>query len=593
MADIKLEYPFDADLLLRKRKSIKRELLSKEIKWLDKKIAILGGSTTNDIRDFIEIFLLNEGIRPTFYESEYNKYWEDAMFSNPELDQFKPDMVFIHTTHRNIQSWPAITMQQDDINSLVNSQFEHFRMMWENLEKRFGCPIIQNNFDRPAYRLFGNKDINDEHGRSHFVYKLNGLFYDYANQHPNLLIHDIDYLAAQYGLEKWQDQQYWTRYKYALNLRAVPEFAYSVSRIIKSVYGKNKKVLALDLDNTLWGGVVGDDGVDNLEIGPETAVAEAHLAFQNYIAQLRELGVLLAVNSKNDEENAIAGLKHPNNVLHPDDFANIKANWISKDENILAIAKELNLGVDSIVFIDDNPAERNIVRSQLPMVAVPEVTQPEYFFNSIDRSGFFEVTSLTADDLKRNEMYKANAARLEIQKSFADYGDYLRSLEMEAEISDFTPVNIQRVAQLTNKTNQFNLTTKRYSEADITAITEDDTYIRLCGSLKDKFGDNGIVSIVMGKIKGDVLDIELWIMSCRVLKRDFELAMFDCLVEQCRTKNIRSLIGAYYPTPKNGMVKDFYQQLGFTKTSEDENGNTTWEYTVDSHSTKNSIISII
>ncbi len=592
LSEHKLDYPFDPDLLLRKRKAIKRELLEQDIKWLDKKIAILGGSTTNDIRDFIEIFLLKEGIRPVFYESEYNKYWEDAMFGNPELDEFKPDIVFIHTSHHNIKNWPVISMKSSEIDQILKDEFENFKMMWEKLEQRFECPIVQNNFDRPSYRLLGNKDISDEHGRSNFVYRLNGLFYEYASHHPNFFIHDIDYLSAQYGIGKWQDEQYWTRYKYAFALRAVPEFAYSLTRIIKSVYGKNKKVLALDLDNTLWGGVVGDDGVDNLEIGPETALAEAHLGFQKYLAQIRELGVLLTVNSKNDEENAIAGLKHPNNALHPEDFALIKANWFSKDENILSTAKELNLGVDSIVFIDDNPAERNIVRSQLPVVSVPEVEQPEYFINAIDRAGYFEVTSLTADDLQRNEMYKANAARLEVQKSFADYGEYLRSLEMQAEIGDFTPVNIQRVAQLTNKTNQFNLTTKRYSEADITAISADDSYIRLCGSLKDKFGDNGIVSIVLGKIDGEAIDIELWLMSCRVLKRDFELAMFDKLIEECKKKGVKTLRGFYYPTAKNGMVKDFYSGLGFSKVSE-ENGNTEWLYEIDSHVKKNNIISII
>lgn len=591
MSEISLDFPFDEELLLRKRKAIKRELLSADRQWLDKRIAILGGSTTNDIRDFIEIFLLKEGIRPSFYESEYNKFWEDAMFDNPELDNFKPDIIFIHTTYRNITEWPDVSMKPEEINGMLSTQFEHFRMMWERLRQRFGCPIIQNNFDRPGYRLLGNRDIYDAHGKSNFVYRLNGMLYDYAAEHKDLFVHDIDYLAAQYGLDKWHDPQYWIRYKYALDLKAIPEFAYSLTRIIKSIYGKNKKVVALDLDNTLWGGVVGDDGVEKLEIGPETAVGEAYLAFQTYLSELRRIGVLLTVNSKNDEQNALAGLDHPNNALHRSDFSLIKANWLTKDENILSTARELNLGVDSIVFVDDNPAERNIVSQQCPSVSVPAISEPEYYISAIDRKGYFEVTSLTDDDLKRNEMYKANAERAELQKSFSDYKDYLKSLEMQAEITDFTPVNIQRVAQLTNKTNQFNLTTRRYSEADINAICDDPSYVRLCGSLKDRFGDNGIVSVIMGTVCDDSLEIVLWLMSCRVLKRDFELAMFDQLVSVCRERGISRIKGTYCPTAKNGMVKDLYHSLGFIQT-DDDNGKTMWEYTVDDHKPMNEVIKV-
>lgn len=590
-SELSLEYPFNSELLLRKKRSVKRKLLEQEnVKWTEKNIAILGGSTTDDIREMMEIFLLKEGIKPRFYESEYNKFWEDAMFGNPELDSFKPDLILIHTSQYNIRNWCGVSMSKDDIEQRLNAEFSHYKEAWEKLEEKFGCPIIQNNFDKPLYRLLGNSDVYDLCGMSNFVYRLNGMFYEYAREHPSFHIHDIDYLSARFGLDNWQNIQHWSMYKYAFDVRAVPEFAYSVTRIIKSIFGKNKKVLALDLDNTLWGGVVGDDGVDNLEIGPETPNGESFLAFQQYLAKVRETGVLLTVNSKNDEENALAGLNHPNNVLKPRDFALIKANWNSKDNNLIETAQQLNLGVDSIVFIDDNPAERTIVRSQLPFVSVPGVKQTEDFIAAIDRAGFFEVTGLTADDLKRNEMYKANAERLEIQKSFANYDDYLRSLEMTAQIIDFEPVNIQRIAQLTNKTNQFNLTTKRISEAEMEVIANDSSYIRLSGRLCDKFGDNGIVSVVIGKKRANEIDLELWLMSCRVLKRGFEEAMFDELVRRCKEENITRILGYYYPTAKNGMVKNFYAELGFNKLSEDEQGNSEWEFPLEKYERKNSII---
>lgn len=588
-----LDYPFNSELLLRKKKSVKNKLLKQEnVKRVEKNIAILGGSTTNDIREMMEIFLLKEGIKPNFYESDYNKFWEDAMFGNPELDNFKPDLIFIHTSQYNIQHWCGASMSEERIAECLNAEYVRFRGAWNKLAEKFGCPIIQNNFDKPLYRLFGNSDIYDFRGMSNFVYRLNGMLYKYAREHADFHIHDIDYLSARYGLDNWQSIQHWSMYKYAFNLRAIPEFAYSVTRIIKSIFGKNKKALALDLDNTLWGGVVGDDGVDNLEIGPETPVGESFLAFQEYLSKIRDMGVLLTVNSKNDEENALAGLNHPNNILKPQDFALIKANWNSKDSNLIETAQQLNIGVDSIVFMDDNPAERDIVRSQLPSVAVPEVERAEEFIAAVDRAGFFEVTCLTADDLKRNDMYKANAERLEIQKTFANYDDYLRSLEMTAQITDFEPVNFQRIAQLINKTNQFNLTTKRISEAEIELIAKDDTYIRLSGRLVDKFGDNGIVSVVIGKKNGADVDIELWLMSCRVLKRGFEEAMFNELVRRCREENVTRIIGHYYPTAKNGMVKEFYGELGFTKLSEDEQGCSEWEFPLENHKQKNSIIKI-
>lgn len=585
-----LSYPLSADTLIRKKRGLKRKLLEQDIPWLDKKIAILGGSTTNDIQDFLELFLLKEGIRPTFYASEFNQYWEDAMFGNAELKAFEPDIIYVHTTSRNITQYPSVHMSLEDINQCLDAQYTHFETMWDRLQQTYHCPIIQNNFERPIYRLMGNQDIVDVHGWSNFIYRLNGRLYEYAANHDNFFVHDIDYLAGQFGQAQWQSMEYWVQYKYALHVKAIPEFARSLSNLIKSIYGKNKKVVALDLDNTLWGGVVGDDGVENLAIGTETPLAESFAVFQQYLKEVKQLGILLTVDSKNDYNNAIAGLEHPNSILHPDDFAHIEANWINKDENLKTTAQLLNLGLDSFVFLDDNPAERAIVKAQVPMVTVLEAQTPEQFLDQLDHGGFFEITKLTKDDLARNEMYKANADRIKLQQSFESYDDYLRSLEMTATIRDFEPVYLQRIAQLTNKSNQFNLTTKRYSEADMIQMAESSDYIRLYGRLEDKFGDNGIVSVLAGRINEHQLHMELWLMSCRVLKRDMELAMFDRLVEECQNRGIDEIIGYYYPTPKNKMVKDFYQTLGFTLISTDDDGNTVWKYDTKKHEIKNKVI---
>lgn len=588
-----LEYPLDADRLLRKKKAIKRELLERNVNWLNKKIAILGGSTTNDIQDFLEIFLLREGIRPSFYASEYNKYWEDSIFENPNLKTFAPDVIFIHTTSRNILEWPTASMNNEQTKDLLHKEFDRFKVMWEHLAEAYSCPIIQNNFERPVYRLLGNKDVSDYRGRSNFVFRLNALLYDYASEHQNFFVHDIDYLAGQFGQECWQNRQYWNQFKYALSLKAIPEFSRNLSNIIKSIYGKNKKVVTLDLDNTLWGGVVGDDGVENLVIGSETPVGESFSEFQCYLRNLKELGVLLTINSKNDEDNARAGLQHPSSLLHPDDFAHIQANWLSKDINIRTTAQILSLGLDSFVFADDNPAEREIVRTQIPAVSVLDGNKPDQFLSLLDHSGFFEVTELTKDDLVRNEMYKANAVRAMLQQSFSNYTEYLLSLEMKATIRDFEVAYLQRITQLTNKSNQFNLTTKRYSDADMQQLVQNQNYIRLYGRLEDKFGDNGIVTVLAGRIEGISLHIELWLMSCRVLKRDMELAMFDRLIEECDARGIKEVVGYYYPTAKNKMVKEFYNDLGFTLREEDTSGDTVWVYQVQGHVKKNKVIQII
>ena len=403
------------------------------------------------------------------------------------------------------------------------------------------------------------------------------------------LIHfynDIDYLSADYGLTAWGDAFFWHMYKYAICLDAIPSLANSVANIIKSLYGRNKKALVLDLDNTLWGGIVGDDGVDGLAIGPEVPEGQVYAEFQSYCKALKSIGVILAVDSKNDEANALAGLNHPDGVLRPDDFVAIKANWDPKDLNLKAIASELNLGADSFVFADDNPAERAIVAAQVPGVAVPALDGAENYIKTLDHGGYFEVTALSKEDLKKTELYHQNAERAKAQAAFADYGQYLDSLEMTATIKGFEPLYIQRIAQLTNKSNQFNLTTLRCSEDDIRAMAGDKNDLCLCGKLVDKFGDNGIVTVVAGRQQGDVLDLTLWLMSCRVLKRGMEDAMMDTVVAEAAARGVKTIVGHYYPTAKNAMVREFYAQYDFAKTAEDADGNTEWTLDIAAYTPK-------
>ncbi|MGN0366676.1 MAG: HAD-IIIC family phosphatase [Suilimivivens sp.] len=588
-----LKYPFDGELILKKRKRIKRELLENTAGFMEKNIAVLGGSTTHDIKDILELFLLNNKIKPTFYESEYGQYWQDAVFENEELEQFQPDIIVIHTTNRNIMDYPSPEQSKREVDELLMRQFRHFEVMWNRIEQRYQCAIIQNNFEYPYFRYMGNMDASDFRGRVNYITKLNLKFYEYAETHQGFYINDLNYLSADYGLQKWSDPFYWHMYKYALCMPAIPFLAFSLSNIIKSLYGKNKKGFILDLDNTLWGGVIGDDGIDNIELGQETSEGQVYSEFQQYLKDYKKYGILLAVDSKNDYENAVAGLNHPDSILKPDDFVEIKANWEPKNMNVKAIADDLCLLPESFVFVDDNPAERAIVEESFPEAGVPDVGRAEHYIGVIDRCGFFEMTSLSADDMKRNVMYKENAQRKQMESGFQNYEDYLNSLEMRATIASFDPIHTARIAQLTNKSNQFNLTTKRYTSEEIERAAKDSEQITLYGKLADKFGDNGVVTVVIGNIKGKELHLGLWLMSCRVLKRNMEYAMMDKIVDICQKRGIKVIKGYYIPTVKNAMVRDFYQKQGFEKESEDAEGNSVWRFIVDdNYKNKNSVIKI-
>jgi FkbH-like protein len=302
----------------------------------------------------------------------------------------------------------------------------------------------------------------------------------------------------------------------------------------------------------------------------------------------------LAVCSKNDEEIAKQGFEHPDSVLKLEHISSFKVNWEPKHENILAIARELNLSVDSFVFVDDNPAERAIVEAQIPGIAVPNIgNEVSRYAAVIDEGRYFEPVALSQEDLTRAALYRSNTERSNAEAQFANYGDYLDSLEMSAEIQPFNSLYLERITQLTNKTNQFNLTTRRYTLAEMEAVMQDERYVGLYGRLSDRFGDNGLISIMLGRREHDVLHIDLWLMSCRVLKRDMELAMLDVLVEHAKAANITSLRGYYLPTKKNGMVADHYEKLGFQQYSLDpESKSSVWTLEIQTYTPRNRHIRI-
>jgi FkbH-like protein len=575
-----LRFPFDVPNILRRRQSLKKELL-KQSNLIPTRIGILGGSTTAEVKSMLELFLLSEGIQPAFYESGYNRYCEEVFLENPDLWNFKPDVIFIHTTWHNVSQFPELLEGEAQVEDRIGREMEKFESLWGRIQAGLGAVIIQNNFDLPRLRPLGNLEAFESFGRVNFLQRLNARFASYARTHSRFLINDILYLSAQVGLAAWFDPAYWYSFHMALSPTATVALAHNVAGIVKSVYGKSKKCLILDLDNTLWGGVIGDDGVQNLILGRDNPVGEAFVNFQQYVKDLQRRGVILAVCSKNDIENAREGFSHPDSILKLEDFSAFKANWDPKPANIREIAEELNIGLDSMVFVDDSPVERSLVAEQLPEVAVPDVgSEISCFAEVLEHERYFEVDKVVQDDLSRSAYYSSNAQRNACLANFGNYEGFLASLEMTAEIGAFCPVYLERITQLINKTNQFNLTTKRYTRAEVDSVACDPAFVTLCGRLTDRFGDNGLVSVLIGRVSDDKVELDVWVMSCRVIRREMEFAMFDALVEECQARGVRKIVGIYIPSKKNKMVADLYASLGFSRLDGTLEGRESWCYDV-------------
>jgi len=581
------------DDVLAKRKGLRRKL-SARLNLQPLRIAVLGGSTTNEVVDLLELWLLDAGFAPIFHQSEYGRYHVDAVHDSEALVEFKPDLIYVHTSVINIQRFAPVGCSESEFNEHVKTEFNRFEEIWTSIEVKIGCLVIQNNFEFPPYAILGNLDATISGGHTRFVNALNNEFSLAAAARPKLLLQDICSISARIGLNHWFDRERWFSYKIVTSAEGSNAIATSLAAIVRGVYGKTRKVLVLDLDNTVWGGVIGDDGIDKIQIGQETAVAEAYTAFQEYCLSLRNRGILLAVCSKNDEEIARQGFEHPDSILKLEHISCFKANWDPKHENIAAIARELNLGTDSFVFVDDNPAERAIVEGQVQGIAVPNVGSDVARYAEIIEAGrYFEQISFSREDIERAALYQENSERAIFETKFADYGEYLDSLQMTAEIERFRPIYLERITQLTNKTNQFNLTTRRYTLAEIEAVLTDSDSLGIYGKLSDRFGDNGLISVVLGHRTENVLDIDLWLMSCRVLKRDMEIAMLDALVDHARAMGITTVRGHYIPTKKNGMVLDHFTKLGFASVGESEDGAAIYSLEITGYSPRNTHIKVM
>ena len=502
-----------------------------------------------------------------------------------ELKDNPPDFVLVASDSRMLRLASAL----DDAAAaaqVVEAAIARVLRVAEVAASATGRPVIlQTLADNPDVIGF-NMDLGLSGSPRALIDEFNRRLASRARRDSHLVL-DVNALAGLVGHSAWSAGRYWYAAKYPFATTMIPLYADNVMRIIAAQMGRSRRVLVLDLDNTMWGGIVGDDGIEGLALGSGSALGEAHSALQRMALSLKQRGIILCVSSKNDEAIALDAFRnHPEMILKEDDIVAFRVNWDDKAANIKLIADGIDLGLESFVFLDDNPAERKRVRDALPAVAVPELPEdPSEWLAVFQAAGYFEQTSFSREDQLRAGFYKANALRAAQMERIGNHDDYLRSLGMTLSIAPFDAAGRKRIAQLIAKSNQFNLTTRRYSEAEIAALQSDPDALTIQARLEDIFGDNGMISAVICRQTGPRLEVDTWIMSCRVLGRRVEETILQYLVEQARLKGVTEIIGRYVPTARNGLVRGHFEKLGFVQI-EARNEETTWRLSVGGYGEK-------
>ncbi|RSV43553.1 HAD-IIIC family phosphatase [Sphingomonas sp. ABOLE] len=536
------------------------------------RLGLVGNGTLDLLAPLLVASAVRHGIALEVVQTEYGQLMQEAMSPQSGINSGKCDAVLLALDYRALPGLGSPTS--------VNDALAFIGALREGFRQNGGAISIVQTFAPPAEALFGHIDrVLDASPRGALDRINTELARSVAASDDALL--DVAAIAELVGLANWHSPQQWNLAKLPFDAAYAPFYADHVARLIAAIKGKSRRVLILDLDNTVWGGVIGDDGLEGIRIAQGDAVGEAFLAVQANALALRARGVVLAVSSKNTDSVARGPFReHPEMLLREDHIAVFQANWSDKATNIKSIANELSLGLDAMVFLDDNPMERDLVRRMLPQVAVPELpADPALYVRTLMAAGYFETIAFSEEDRKRADFYQDNAKRVALQASAGDLDSYLASLNMEIFFAPFDAMGRKRIAQLISKSNQFNLTTRRYTEADVAELEEDPDVFTLQVRLTDAFGDNGMISVIVCRPHGDdAWEIDTWLMSCRVLKRRVEQMVLRELVEVARRHGKKRLVGVYIPTDRNALVVEHYAELGFTQVATDAtDGRTVWE----------------
>lgn len=548
------------------RKASKLSVSGKEIR-----VAILGNCATQ----FFATSLLGcaklSSLNISVFDADYNQVDAQLIDSSSEVYQSQPDVIILWlATEKLYEDFLDLSLsEREDFADSYISKIENY---WELVRKNTNAKVIQFNFSEFNDYVLGQYSSKVKSTFTYQLRKLNYLLEEAMNRNANVYPVDILAIQIQLGQDVFFDAKYYYNAKMNVSTNALPYVANAVTDVLKSMLGKLKKCIVLDLDNTLWGGVIGDDGIHNIEIG-ELGKGHAFTNFQRWLKQLKEYGIILAVCSKNDEEIAKEPfVNHEEMILKMEDISIFVANWDDKATNIKKIQESLNIGMDSIVFVDDNPFERNLVRELLDGIEVPELPEdPACYLEFLQRCNYFDTVSYTGVGSDRTKLYQAEFERKKSEALYASLDEYLESLKMVGYAGPFEKSRYSRIAQLTQRSNQFNLRTVRYTEEDIKQISESDEYITLFYTLKDKYGDHGLVGVViMKQISDEELFIDTWLMSCRVLKRGMEEFIVNKIMKTAKENGYKKVSAEYIPTNKNKMVQDIYSKMGFDLLSDNK-----------------------
>jgi FkbH-like protein len=543
------------------------------------KLTVLSSATVDFLLPPLVASGARHGLAMEVFGPPYGQVMQQALNPDSEVHRFKSDAILLYLDHRFFPP-PQEIGNAAALQAAVEAAIQQTNTLRQAL-RQTGATVIVTTMASPPLPLFGHLDARIPGTGRTFADAYNAALLKSLERTPDVLM-DVATLAETIGLAAWHDAPQWLLAKIPFGMECVPLFADHVARIVAGLHGKARKCLILDLDNTVWGGVIGDDGLDGIKIGNGSATGEAHLELQRAALALRQRGIVLAVSSKNHDDVARQPFReHPDMLLREEHIAVFQANWQDKATNLVAIAKTLNIGVDALVFLDDNPAERALVRQALPQVAVPELPRdPALYPQMLMHAGYFEALAFSDEDRQRAEQYQANGIRASLEKTSADLPSYLRSLQMVIHFSAFDAVGRARIAQLVNKSNQFNLTTRRYTEADVESMQNDPSLFTLQVRLTDRFGDNGIISVVICRPQDQAWLIDTWLMSCRVLKRQVEFAVLNEIMAAAKAIGIHEVRGRYIPTGKNELVRNHYAELGFTHVQTGADSATEWRMEV-------------
>ncbi len=524
------------------------------------KIAMIGTTTLDFFAPVLHAICFAAGIDAQIYTGGFSQYQQDVLDPSSNLAAFDPDVVIIAAEWRSL----GLPDESDNPDQVVNTTISMLRTLWTQCRERLGAYVIQHNFETPLADPYGNLSVALEGGRGRILRRINLGLWMAAKEEPGVAILDLDGVAAAYGKQSWSDPTMWHSAKQYPSTGALPLLVRHQVALLSARFGLNAKCLVLDLDNTLWGGEIGEDGLGGIDLGA-TASGEAFLDFQRYIRSLRNRGIILAVCSKNNLDDAETPFReHPEMALHRDDFSAFFANWQPKDDNLRSIAHQLNIGLDSLVFVDDSPRERAWIRYRLPEVRVPEMpADPAGFVRALDRELYFESFSLTPEDRERTTSYLANSRRAAVEAQSTSIEDFLAGLSMHVELRPFEEGDLPRITQLIDKTNQFNVTTRRHSENDVRNLMRCPEAYTQSMQLEDRFGNNGLTGVLIAVPDTDSLRIDTWLMSCRVLKRRVDQVMLTALIRYTRGHGWKTLRAEYIPTLKNDQVRSLFDELGF------------------------------